>query len=112
MHAVLRTLTLTALLALAPALAHAADLWIDVRSTSEHLFDSIDGDTHIPLADIAERIGEVAPDKNTPISLYCAVGGRAGKARSILKDMGYTQVKNAGGIDDARRQRGLPTHSN
>ena len=81
--------------------------WIDVRSWVEHQVDSIDGDTHIHYTDIVEEVSEAFPDKSSPIRLYCAVGGRSGKAEKALKDAGYTDVVNVGGIDDARKLRGL-----
>ena len=54
----------------------------------------------------ARRIDTLAPDKNTEIVLYCAAGGRSGVAKMQLESMGYTHVRNAGGIEDARRERG------
>ncbi|NOD36011.1 MULTISPECIES: rhodanese-like domain-containing protein [unclassified Ruegeria] len=38
--------------------------------------------------------------KDRPIVLYCASGGRAALAGKLLKDMGYRQVYNLGGLAD------------
>ena len=38
------------------------------------------------------------PDR--PVILYCASGGRAALAGKTLKDMGYTDVRNLGGLKD------------
>ncbi|WP_425082153.1 rhodanese-like domain-containing protein [Ruegeria arenilitoris] len=38
--------------------------------------------------------------KDRPIVLYCAAGGRAALAGKLLKDMGYEQVYNLGGLPD------------
>lgn len=38
--------------------------------------------------------------KDRPIVLYCASGGRAALAGKMLKDMGYEQVFNLGGLVD------------
>jgi len=46
--------------------------------------------------------------KNTPIYLYCAVGGRAEKARQSLLAAGYSNVTNAGGLEDARKLAAEP----
>lgn len=81
--------------------------WIDVRSAIEHGIDSIEGDPRVTHGDIVEKVTELYPDKETEIRLYCRSGGRAGKAMSALKEAGYTNVFNAGGIDDARAFRGL-----
>lgn len=82
-------------------------VWIDVRSYVENTIDSIDGDIRISHDEILQEVGEIYPDKNTEIRLYCRSGGRAAIAMSALKDAGYTNVSNAGGIDDARKERGI-----
>ncbi|HDL5969248.1 TPA: rhodanese-like domain-containing protein, partial [Mannheimia haemolytica] len=50
--------------------------------------------------EIAQRIAEVAPDKNQPIHLYCRSGHRAEAALNELKKLGYSNVTNHGGYDD------------
>lgn len=82
-------------------------IWIDVRSWIEYQADNIEGDTRIHVDEIVEGVTAAFPNKETPIRLYCAVGGRAGKATKLLQDAGYQDVKNIGGISDARRIRGL-----
>lgn len=89
------------------SLLHAEVVWVDVRSSVEHSLDNIEGDIRISHGDIVKELSKTFPDKNTDIRLYCRSGGRAGKALSALKDAGYTQVSNAGGIDNARTERGL-----
>jgi len=38
-------------------------------------------------------------DKNKPVYVYCAVGGRSATAAKILSDMGFTEVYDLeGGI--------------
>jgi phage shock protein E len=88
-------------------LSFAEEVWIDVRSSVEHAIDSIEGDAHIAYSDINEEVAKLYPDKTTEIHLYCQSGGRAGKAKSSLEEAGYTNVVNAGGISDARKERGL-----
>jgi phage shock protein E len=107
----MRAHRLTALLALLllPALASAGPLWIDVRSPEEYQQDHIAGDPTLPYADIGTSIATVAPDRNAEIVLYCAVGGRAFVAKRTLESMGYTNVRNAGGIAEARKERGCNT---
>ena len=39
--------------------------------------------------------------KDRPIILYCASGGRSALAGKVLKDMGYSNVRNLGGFKDA-----------
>ncbi len=89
------------------ASSNAEPIWIDVRSVSEYNEDHIDGDTLIPHEQIVQQVSELFPDKSSEIHLYCRSGGRAGRALSALEEAGYTNVLNAGGIDDAREQRGI-----
>ena len=96
-------LALAALLGSSLALAEAT--WIDVRSSWEHRLDSIPGDPNVPHDEIAEVIGTLVPDKSSEIVLYCRSGGRAGVAQQTLERLGYTNFRNAGGIDEVRQQR-------
>ena len=88
-------------------IAQADLVWIDVRSDAENKVENIKGDLHIPHQDIVDQVERLYPDKDTEINLYCRSGGRAGKALSALKEAGYNNVKNSGGIDDARVERSL-----
>jgi len=81
--------------------------WIDVRSSIEYTIDHIDGDLRISHDEIVEEVQRRFPDKDTEIRLYCRSGGRAEMALNALEKAGYAHVSNAGGIDDARAERGL-----
>lgn len=85
--------------------ASADEVWIDVRSKMEHMFDHIEGDIRISHTEIVKEVSVLYPDKNQEILLYCAKGVRAEKAKSLLLKAGYTNVLNVGGIDDARLKR-------
>ena len=87
--------------------AETNTVWIDVRSVLEHKISNIEGDIRLSHTDIADKVNELFPDKDTEIRLYCLSGGRAGKALTALNEAGYTNVQNVGGISDARKQRGL-----
>ncbi len=103
----LRTPALFLLLMCASAFGQTETLWIDVRSELEHRADHIEGDIRISHDEIVQEIGAIEPNKNTEVLLYCRSGGRAGKAADALRAAGYANVRNVGGIDDARRERGL-----
>ena len=79
-------------------------LIIDVRTQEEWDAGHLDAAVLIPLAVIAERIGEVAPDKTHKIHLHCRSGGRSGQAKTILEGLGYNNVENVGGFDDAKQR--------
>ena len=85
----------------------AETIWIDVRSELEHKVDSIEGDLRISHSDIVPEVQKLFPDKNTEIKLYCRSGGRAGEAANALKNAGYSDVESIGGIEDARKYRGI-----
>jgi rhodanese-related sulfurtransferase len=48
-------------------------------------------------------------DKNKPVFIYCAVGGRSGSASSILAKKGFKKVYNLEGGINAWRASGFPT---
>ena len=87
------------------ALAQPGAVLIDVRTADEFASGALPGATLIPHGDIAARIAEVAPDKNTPVVLYCRSGRRSGIAQDTLQSLGYTQVINAGGYDQFKLAR-------
>ncbi len=92
--------------------ASAEAVWIDVRSEEEYARGHLQQAPRIGHDEIETGITALALDKDTPIYLYCAVGGRAGVAKSRLEAMGYTNVTNAGGLEDARQLLESSPHSN
>lgn len=84
-------------------------VWIDVRTLEEYQGDHIDGDLNMPIQafSAAAVSSQLGLDKDAKIGLYCASGGRAGRALIMLEEAGFTNAFNAGGISDAREQRGL-----
>lgn len=82
------------------ALQQPDSVLIDVRTAQEHAEGALPGATRIETAELAERIGSVAPDKDAPIVLYCRSGRRSSAAQDLLQELGYSQVINAGAYDD------------
>lgn len=70
---------------------------LDVREAQEYRRGHIPGSKNIPLQEL-NRIAAVADNKNVPLYVYCYSGSRSRQAVSILQRMGYTNVKNIGGI--------------
>ena len=70
---------------------------LDVRTPQEYAGGHIPGSKSIPLASLTHA-GAVTFQKDTPLFVYCYSGGRSRQAADILKSMGYTNVKNLGGI--------------
>lgn len=73
-------------------------LVIDVRTEPEYAAAALDGAINVPLAQLAQRIAGLVADPSTPLALYCATGGRSGMACTLLKQLGYARVTNAGGL--------------
>ncbi len=70
---------------------------LDVRTPQEYTEGHIPGSKNVPLASLTQP-GAVTFQKDTPLFVYCYSGGRSRQAADILKSMGYTNVKNLGGI--------------
>jgi rhodanese-related sulfurtransferase len=73
----------------------AAPLILDVRSTAGWSQGHIPGAVHLPGAQVREGIGELAPDLDTAIVVYCWGPGCNGstKAAFALASAGYTRVQ-------------------
>ena len=79
-------------------------LVIDVRSLEEVKTGIIQDAIHIEWTQIDKEINDIDVTKDQPIYLYCRSGNRSGKAAVILKKIGFTNVINAGGIDEAAKK--------
>lgn len=84
------------------AIQDGAHVLIDVRSSAEFAEGHLPDARLIPHYRIGELIGGVAPDKDTPIVLYCRSGNRSQIARETLLDLGYTRVIDAGGYEQLK----------
>ena len=78
-------------------------LIIDVRTTNEYQQEHVRQSVNIPYDEIAQRIAHVAMDRDAPIVLYCRSGRRSGIAEQTLRQLGYRQVENRGGLHDMQR---------
>lgn len=70
---------------------------LDVRTPQEYQEGRIPGSKNIPLQNL-DRIASVVKDPETPLFVYCYSGARSSQAVRVLRQLGYTQVKNLGGI--------------
>jgi rhodanese-related sulfurtransferase len=69
---------------------------VDVRAEHEWEAGRIAGAVHLPLAELAERTGEL--DKDRPVVLYCRGGNRSTMATDALADAGFKAAKLTEGI--------------
>ena len=72
---------------------------VDVRTPEEYRDGHVPGSINVPLQQIEDIELEVA-EKNTPLYVYCRSGARSRQATALLKEMGYEDVHNIGGILD------------
>ena len=73
---------------------------IDARTQEEFDEGHIENAILIPEYEIAERAEKELTDKNQLILVYCRSGRRSKIASQALVDLGYTNVKEFGGIID------------
>lgn len=73
---------------------------LDVRTENEFAQGHIPGAILIPDYDIESRAEEELPDKKQLILVYCRSGRRSKNAAAKLAEMGYSNVKEFGGIID------------
>ena len=73
---------------------------IDARTEEEFAEGHIDNAILIPEYEIAERAEKELPDKEQLILVYCRSGRRSKIASEELVKLGYTNVKEFGGIID------------
>ena len=73
---------------------------LDVRTQEEFDQGHIPGATQISHEEIAEKAEDVLTDKNQLILVYCRSGRRSKIAAEALVELGYTNIKEFGGIID------------
>ena len=73
---------------------------IDARTQAEYDSGHIKNAIMIPEYEISEKAAKMLPDKEQLILVYCRSGRRSKIAAQALVDLGYTNVKEFGGIID------------
>ena len=73
---------------------------VDARTTEEFAEGHIPNAILIPEYEIADRAPSELPDKDRLILVYCRSGRRIKIASAALVELGYTNVKEFGGIID------------
>jgi rhodanese-related sulfurtransferase len=73
---------------------------LDVREQDEYDAGHIPGAILIPYTQIGEKAEKVLPDKGQLLLVYCRSGRRSKIAAEALVELGYTNIKEFGGIID------------
>lgn len=89
---------------LSPALLAADPIWIDVRTMDEYNGGHVSEAVNIPYTEISEGIAALTGDKDALIYVYCQSGRRSGIAKETLDGLGYSQVVNVGGFEQAMKK--------
>ena len=86
----------------AKALMDSEDGYIilDVRTPEEFAKGHIEGAILIPDYEIGEKAEDILTDKDQLILVYCRSGRRSKNAANELAKLGYTNIKEFGGIND------------
>jgi rhodanese-related sulfurtransferase len=72
---------------------------LDVRTHQEFITGHLIGARLIPVAELPDRIEEIASYKNNQILVYCRGGNRSATASAVLKTHGFLKIANLkGGI--------------
>jgi Rhodanese-related sulfurtransferase len=73
---------------------------LDARTSDEYAEGHISGAVVIPYDEVTNRAASELPDKTQLILVYCRSGRRSKLAAQTLAELGYTNVKEFGGIID------------
>lgn len=81
---------------------------LDVRSREEFARGHIPGAVNIPHDELAGRLAEIPGDPSQEIVVHCQSGRRAGMAENVLREHGYTNVRDLTGQWQGWQAAGLP----
>ena len=81
---------------------------IDVRTPAEHATGHLDGALLLDVT--AGELQAALPDLDPEAAylVYCRSGNRAGAAIDLMKEAGFTDLRNLGSLEDAASTTGLP----
>jgi rhodanese-related sulfurtransferase len=83
---------------------------LDVRATGEFDAGHLPNARNIPLAELAQRVGELPAGR--PVIVCCNTGMTSAKGAAALRKAGREEVFNLDGGLNAWRQAGLPVVKN
>ncbi len=77
---------------------------VDVRTPMEFAMGAYPGAINVGLDNLAEW-AQTIEDKNREILIYCASGARSSYGMRMLKQLGFTNIENGGGLHDMMARR-------
>ena len=81
---------------------------IDVCEPAEYAQGHAMGSKNIPLGQLESQLPLMVKNKSLPVILVCQVGGRASRAASQAKKLGYERAQALSGGLKAWREASLP----
>ena len=81
---------------------------LDVREADEYATGHLRGSLHIPMKELAQRIGELEKSKSKVVIAVCQTGVRSSSATAQLKKAGFAEVYSLDGGVAAWQAQGLP----
>lgn len=81
---------------------------IDVRTPAEHATGHLDGALLLDVTggELQAALRDLDPEATYLV--YCRSGNRAGAAIDLMKQAGFTDLRNLGSLEDAAAATGLP----
>jgi NADPH-dependent 2,4-dienoyl-CoA reductase/sulfur reductase-like enzyme/rhodanese-related sulfurtransferase len=77
---------------------------VDVRTPQEFRAGAVPNAINISLDELMNRYEELGENADREIIVYCATGARSAYAQRLLMQIGYTNVKNGGGLHSMMAQ--------
>ena len=81
---------------------------VDARTPEEFSEGHIPGAVLIPYDEISEKAESILTDKDKTILIYCRSGRRSKIAAEALLELGYTDIREFGGIIDWKYEIVIP----
>jgi rhodanese-related sulfurtransferase len=89
--------------------ANAAPFVLDVRTPEEFASGHVPGAVNIPHTELAAQLSSLPTALDTELVVLCERGGRAAAAEQVLREHGYTHVRDLEGHMRQWRAEQLPT---
>jgi len=81
---------------------------LDVRSPEEYAEGHVPGAINISHTQIKTNLAKLLPHKNDTVIVYCRSGRRAGIAKDILAEHGFTKLRHLSGDMNGWYDANLP----
>jgi rhodanese-related sulfurtransferase len=83
--------------------AGKAPILLDVREADERDAATLPGSLHIPLGELPDRLGTLAPEAE--IVVFCQSGSRSAEAVKLMREHGISKARSlAGGMEEWLQQ--------